>query len=59
MLAGTLRPAIAAAGPDTLEACSALLGALRDRTVQDLEEAARRAGARERRERHGGRSRRR
>lgn len=49
MVAGSLRPAILAAGPATLEECSALLGALRDRTLEDLEEAARRARQLERR----------
>ncbi len=57
MLAGSLRPAVVAAGPETLEECSALLGAIRDRTVEDLEEAARRA---RQHEQHGrGRARRR
>lgn len=48
MVAGSLRPALAAAGPETLSACAALLGALRDRTSKDLQEAARRGRARER-----------
>ena len=47
MLAGTVRPAVEAAGAGTVEACTALLGALGDRTLHDLEEAARRARARE------------
>mgnify|MGYP000134866688 CR=1 FL=1 len=40
MLAGTVRPAVEAAGAGTVEACTALLGALGDRTLHDLEEAA-------------------
>ena len=39
MLTGTVRPAVAAAGPATVEACTALLGALGDRTMRDLEQA--------------------
>ncbi len=39
MLTGTVRPAVAAAGPATVEACTALLGALADRTVRDLQQA--------------------
>jgi hypothetical protein len=45
MLAGTVRPAVVAAGPDVVDACTALLGALGDRTLRDMEEAARRAKA--------------
>ena len=45
MLAGTVRPAVLAAGPDVVEACTALLGALGDRTLADLKEAGRRAAA--------------
>ncbi|MDQ3631359.1 MAG: hypothetical protein M3417_08875, partial [Actinomycetota bacterium] len=40
MLTGTVRPAVWAAGPATVEACTALLGALGDRTTRDLERAA-------------------
>ena len=47
MLAGTVRPAVEAAGSGTVDACTALLGALGDRTLRDLEEAGRRARARE------------
>lgn len=49
MLAGTVRPAVVAAGAPTVEACTALLGALGDRTLRDLERAAALAGERERR----------
>jgi hypothetical protein len=45
MLIGTMRPAAEAAGIDTITAATALLGALSDRTLADLKEAARRARA--------------
>ncbi len=59
MLSGSLRPSVAAAGSDTLVACSALLGALRDRTGRDLEAASERAEARARRAGYEGHRRRR
>ncbi len=45
MLIGTVRPAAKAAGDDTITAATALLGAVSDRTLADLKEAARRARA--------------
>ena len=43
MLAGTIGPAARAAGGDTLRGATALLGAVRDRTLADLEAALERA----------------
>ena len=39
MLVGTVTPAVHAAGPDTVRRATALLGAVRDRFVADLEAA--------------------
>jgi hypothetical protein len=47
MMAGTIRPAVTAAGEDTLHELFALLGALSDRILTDLEAAASAARARE------------
>ena len=44
MIAGTITPAIDAAGEDTVRAAVALLGAVCDRTVSDLRAAADLAG---------------
>jgi hypothetical protein len=43
MLTGTVRPVAEAAGPDTLEHCTALLGAAADRVAADLQAALERA----------------
>lgn len=48
MLGGSIRPAIAAAGPRALLDATALLGAVRDRTRADLERAMTIARERER-----------
>jgi hypothetical protein len=45
MLAGTIRPAADAAGPETLRHATALLGAAGDRVLADLRAAAARAAA--------------
>jgi len=47
MVAGSCAPAIAAAGPAQCEAMVALLGAIRDRVLSDLEAAVRLARDRE------------
>jgi hypothetical protein len=44
MMSGTVRPAAQAAGAGTLAHCTALLGAVADRTVADLRAALDRAG---------------
>ena len=54
MLAGSIRPAVLAAGPTTVMAASALLGAGGDRVVDDLEAAAEVARRREPRARRRG-----
>ena len=43
MAAGSSRPAVDAAGEATCRAATALIGAVRDRFIEDLREAARRA----------------
>lgn len=40
MLIGTLRPVVNAGGPDTVREATALLGAVRDRTLDDVRRAA-------------------
>jgi hypothetical protein len=47
MLAGTVQPAVAAAGEETVQEMIALLGALGDRVLSDLQAAAVAARARE------------
>jgi len=44
MLAGSVAPAIEAAGPQVVQGATALLGAVSDRTLTDLRLAAERAG---------------
>jgi hypothetical protein len=39
MMTGTIQPAVDAAGPDTVEAVMALMGAAYDRVMADLEQA--------------------
>jgi hypothetical protein len=47
MLAGTIRPAVAAAGEERVQELIALLGAMGDRVLSDLQAAAVAAGAQE------------
>jgi hypothetical protein len=44
MVAGSCRPAVEAAGEPTCRAATALVGAVRDRVLDDLRAAAERAG---------------
>jgi hypothetical protein len=48
MVAGTCRPAVEAAGEPVARGAISLIGAVRDRVVHDLREAAARAGRSER-----------
>jgi hypothetical protein len=53
MVVGSVHPAVVAAGADECRTATALVGAVRERVIEDLRTAATLAGERERTEREG------